>query len=83
MSLDNDYYRIVPNNPFSTVQTSLQLLVKEAQLQGVLNKKESRFIVIQEPSEPFFYYLPKLHKDPCNPPGRPIISGVNSSTSNL
>lgn len=32
---------------------------------------------------PLFYYLPKIHKDQKNPPGRPIIAGINSPTSNL
>lgn len=32
---------------------------------------------------PYYYYLPKVHKDLSNPPGHPIISGVISLTSNL
>lgn len=29
-----------------------------------------------------FYYLPKVHKNPIKPPGRPIITGVDSLMSN-
>lgn len=35
------------------------------------------------PRKPVIYFLQKVHKDPINPPGRPIISGLDSVTSQI
>lgn len=50
---------------------------------NILTKEEYRFINIMAPSDPFFVFLPKVHKDTTKPPGRPILSGINGITSNL
>lgn len=46
-------------------------------------KNEFQFLNRQQPLTPHFYHIPKIHKDQINPPGRPIIAGIDSLTSNL
>lgn len=35
------------------------------------------------PRVPVMYYLPKIHKNLLKPPGRPIISGIDSVTARI
>lgn len=42
-----------------------------------------KFINVQVPNRPHFYHLKKILKTLEQPPGRPIISGINIFTSNL
>lgn len=74
---------LVESDPFPEVQKVLDTLLTNAQKDKVITKKESKAIYIQYPSKLFVYQLPKIHKQINNPPGRPIISGINSSTCNL
>ncbi|CAI9534581.1 unnamed protein product, partial [Staurois parvus] len=52
------------------------LLTKEKSL-GVLTEKEAKYLLIKHPKTTI-YYLPKIHKNKEKPPGRPIVSGINS-----
>uniref|UniRef100_A0A8C5PYV0 Reverse transcriptase domain-containing protein n=1 Tax=Leptobrachium leishanense TaxID=445787 RepID=A0A8C5PYV0_9ANUR len=58
------------------------LLQKGNQL-GIINETEFKYLNIIYPKIPVFYLLPKIHKDINNPPGRPIISRIESITSRL
>lgn len=80
---DKEYYATIKNDPTKEIQEKLSTLLASATKDGILTKKEKYFIQIPIPSTPFFYHLPKLHKSTTNPPGRPIISGINGPTCNL
>lgn len=43
----------------------------------LINKKEKEFLVSVTHRIPIIYYLQKVHKSLNNPPGRPIVSGIN------
>ncbi|XP_056376037.1 uncharacterized protein LOC130273370 isoform X1 [Hyla sarda] len=80
---DPKFYKTLPTDPTKKYTDELKTLVNEGFQTGVLNKSEKDFILIHEPSLPIFYYLPKVHKNTENPPGRPIVSGIGSVSSNL
>lgn len=49
----------------------------------ILDKKEKAFLIPMAPRIPTMYYLPKNTKMLTIPPGRPIVSGINSITARI
>lgn len=80
---DKKYYTLLPNNPLPEHLISYTDLISFAHQEGILNKKEKDFLLTKNPVMPLFYFLPKVHKNPIKPPGRPIIAGIDSLTSGL
>lgn len=76
-------YQEATNDPFLSLQDKLQEFLNEAFSLKVSSKKKYKFIYMENPSSPFFYHLPKVHKDLKYPPGWTVISGINSCTSQL
>ena len=50
----------------------------KAKVTGGSLPKNQIFLVKVDPVTPYFYMLPKIHKGLTPPPGRPIVSGINS-----
>lgn len=50
---------------------------------GIINDQEFNHFSSEYPRIPVIYFLPKVHKDPNNPPGRPIVPWINSITCRL
>lgn len=80
---DSSTYSPIYSDPTTSFKRSLTELVNEVYSLGILDKKEHSFLVPLAPQIPTIYYLPKVHKDPVNPPGHPIISGIDSVTSRI
>lgn len=49
----------------------------------LLSRHEAKYLVPAASKIPVIYYLPKIHKNSSNPPGRPIVSGIESLTFRL
>lgn len=80
---DNKYYKLLTNDPSTKFSDEYHRLINDAYSTNILSKNEYKFLTIENPVMSIFYFLPKIHKNLTNPPGRPIISGIGSLTSNL
>lgn len=80
---DTEYYTKVEHDPFPQLELEFQKFIKKAAEDSIITKEELKFIHVPLANKPFFYHLPKIHKHLKCPAGRPIISGLNSTTSNI
>lgn len=80
---DTDTYTPLLMDPANKFKRELKDLVEKGFDMGILNKKEKEHLVPLAPRLPIIYSLPKVHKTLSNPPGRPIISGIDSITSRI
>ena len=78
-----EYYVPLQSNPIPQLQTELTELLTHAKNEDWITQHEYDFLLCKQPRIPAFYLLPKVHKNPLNPPGRPIISGNESLTEPL
>ena len=64
-------------------KSELHYLVARGKHIGVLGPKEALYLDPLFCRTPIIYFLPKIHKDSTNPPGRPIVNGIDSVSSRL
>ena len=76
-------YKKLKGNPKARYIKKLIKYVKKGATMGILNKKEAEYLVSNSTKTPVIFYAPKIHKRLEKPPGRPIISGINSIFSRL
>ncbi|XP_077123903.1 uncharacterized protein LOC143781279 [Ranitomeya variabilis] len=72
---DKACYKKLYYNPLTEFQQELVTIVTHAFEAGTIPKKLMDAIALVKPRMPTLYLIPKVHKDPLNPPGRPIVSG--------
>lgn len=81
MLLDTNTYRNTNIDDSTDVKKEADKLILKLESQGLLNKKQARYLTNFKPRCPLFYGLPKVHK--LNVPLRPICSQVDGPTSRL
>lgn len=69
-----------PYQPTPLTSLNLNSIVDHAVENMWITSKERDFIVPQNLRLATFYLLPKTHKSLTSPPGRPIISGIETIT---
>lgn len=80
---EQDTYFPLGNNLTQKYKKELQVIVDKCFERGILNKKEKFYLIPVAPHIPVIYYLPKVLNNPLNPPGQPIINGIDSVTSRI
>lgn len=80
---DETMYVKLLGNPTNKYKKELELLVDLGTKKGILNPKESKYLIPEACRIPIIYTVPKIHKCKENSPGRPIVHGIDSLTSRL
>lgn len=77
---DPVYYEVLKHNPTEVLKMELKTILTEAKENDWISDGECKFLFKEHPKLASFYLLPKIHKNLENPPGRPVISGIDSLT---
>lgn len=80
---DQDTYLLLRGDPMLTFKNNLHALIENGKRKGILNPKEVSYLDPFYCRTPIIYILPKMHKNSEQPPGRPIVNGIDSVTSRL
>uniref|UniRef100_A0A8C5LUX9 Reverse transcriptase domain-containing protein n=1 Tax=Leptobrachium leishanense TaxID=445787 RepID=A0A8C5LUX9_9ANUR len=80
---DSETYRRLDRDPTSEIVGRISSLVKDALENQIIDVGLSKFLIKKYPLIPVIYVLPKVHKSLSTPPGRPIVSAVDSVFSPL
>lgn len=71
---DQTTYEKLDSNPFPALVSELNRTLMDAKDEGLLTNREYQYLLVREFNVPTFYIIPKVHQNPENPPGRPILS---------
>ncbi|CAJ0929106.1 unnamed protein product [Ranitomeya imitator] len=80
---DSDTYMPIDRDPTKEITCEIQQIVKSFLEQNVIDAKLGEYLINAHPIVPVFYALPKIHKHPTRPPGRPIVASTDSLLSPL
>ncbi|XP_053556368.1 uncharacterized protein LOC128647639 [Bombina bombina] len=77
---DANTYSMLTKDPTTMYKKQIDGILQMGLQQGYLTDKLYDFCVTQYPRIPILYTTPKIHKTLHKPPGRPIVSAVQSLT---
>lgn len=82
---NEEHYETLKKDPTVSIAHKSNQIANKLLRDGYIDETTHRWAIV-EPIQTRcheFYMLPKIHKTLENPPGRPIVSGVNGPTENL
>lgn len=80
---DKTTYTKLPKDPTNEFALEASHVVQSALTSGVITKMEASFFLKNFYQVPYFYHLPKVHKNLTSPPGRPIVAAMDSVSTGL
>lgn len=78
---DTNTYIKLSTDPLPRFTSEATVLITNALKDHIITPQEASFLVREFHYTPYFYHLPKVHKNSINPPGRPIVAAMESITS--
>lgn len=80
---DTNTYIKLNGNPTREYKRELSDVIRKGVSKNILNKKESKYLLPDTCRVPIIYTVPKIHKNLEQPPGRPIINGIQSINARI
>lgn len=80
---DINVYTRLKINPTFRVLNKIKSIVGQAVRHNIIDINTQTYLISEHPVSRIIYVLPKIHKDPKNPPGCPIVSSNASVTMPL
>ncbi|KAJ1166052.1 hypothetical protein NDU88_006462 [Pleurodeles waltl] len=80
---DKESYSVVDKNEMLIAKKKVFEKLDEWKESGLIEWEEDQFLKVEFPITAAIYFLPKLHKNAKNPPGRPIVSSMGSLLENV
>ncbi|XP_043926713.1 adhesion G protein-coupled receptor E2-like [Protopterus annectens] len=65
---DTSYYKQLKLDPTLRFKAEIDRFLEVSVTQGVITEKVAKELQVEEPIHQYLYLLPKIHKDPKNPP---------------
>eukprot|EP00079_Xenopus_tropicalis_P019827 XP_012809991.1 PREDICTED: uncharacterized protein LOC105945767 [Xenopus tropicalis] len=75
---DTKTYQKLERDPTTMYKKKVDTVLQLGLDCGYINNDIFNFLITKFPKCPILYTLPKIHKDPIKPPGRPIVSARDS-----
>ncbi|CAJ0959417.1 unnamed protein product [Ranitomeya imitator] len=80
---DEKVYQKLEGDPKFNIMGEIKKCLQEAVNKKLIDQELMDYLSIEFPRTPVLYTTPKIHKSLIDPPGRPIVSGVDSVFSRM